>query len=369
MTMRQFPRRVGRWCRADVLALLLTSVLTVTASAHDPGLSSLDVSLTASTLVARLSLSPRDAEMAAALEPVGRFADAEWAGAAVTLDAFARRTIELQIDGQRLSACRAKVKRAGDATVIVELTYARPIGSRLTVRSRVAEQLASGHRELVTVREPSGAVVSERMIDRGDGGEPIALDVPGGSLDLARQFFALGLQHILSGYDHLLFLAGLLLGVHGVRGVVMTATAFTIGHSLTLASAVLGIVALPAGLVEPLIAASIAYVGVENLVSTNTSSRWRTALAFGLIHGFGFAGALQELGVGSGGVRTVVTLGFFNLGVEAGQVAVALMVLPMFWYLRTRQPLGLPVLRPCSGLVALCGACWFVARLVTGGAP
>jgi hypothetical protein len=128
-------------------------------------------------------------------------------------------------------------------------------------------------------------------------------------------------------------------------------------------------VALPAGLVEPLIAASIAYVGVENLVSTNTSSRWRTALAFGLIHGFGFAGALQELGVGSGGVRTVVTLGFFNLGVEAGQVAVALMVLPMFWYLRTRQPLGLRVLRPCSGLVALCGTYWFVARLVTSGAP
>jgi hydrogenase/urease accessory protein HupE len=366
--MRQFPCRVGRWCRADVLALLLTSVLTVTAGAHDPGLSSLDVSLTASTLVARLSLSPRDAEMAAALEPDGRFADAEWAGAAATLDAFARRTIELQIDGQRLSAGRAKVERAGDATVIVELTYARLIGSRLTVRSRVAEQLTRGHRELVTVRETSGAVVSERMID-GGGGEPIALDVPGGSRDLARQFFALGLQHILSGYDHLLFLAGLLLGVHGLRGVVMTATAFTIGHSLTLVSAVLGIVALPAGLVEPLIAASIAYVGVENLVSTNTSSRWRTALAFGLIHGFGFAGALTELGVGSGGVRTVVTLGFFNLGVEAGQVAVALMVLPMFWYLRTRQPLGLRVLRPCSGLVALCGACWFVARLVTSGAP
>ena len=142
--------------------------------------------------------------------------------------AFARRTIELQIDGQRLSAGRAQVERAGDATVIVELTYARPIGSRLTVRSRVAEQLARGHRELVTVRETSGAVVSERMID-GDGREPIALDVPGGSLDLARQFFALGLQHILGGYDHLLFLAGLLLGVHGVRGVVMTATAFTLG--------------------------------------------------------------------------------------------------------------------------------------------
>ncbi len=366
--MRPFPRRVGRWCRAGVLALLLTSVSTVTASAHDPGLSSLEVSLTASTIVARLSLSPRDAEMAAALEPGSRFADSERAGAAATLGAFARRTIELQIDGQRLSAGRAKVERAGDATVIVELTYARPIGSRLTVRSRVAKGLASGHRELVTVRGTSGTVVSERMIGGGDGGEPIALDVPGGILDLARQFFVLGLEHILSGYDHLLFLAGLLLGVHGSRRVAVTATAFTIGHSLTLMSAVLGIVALPAGLVEPLIAASIAYVGVENLVSTNTSSRWRTALAFGLIHGFGFAGALQELGVGSGGVRTVVPLGFFNLGVEAGQVAVALMVLPVLWYLRTRQPLGLVVLRPCSGLVALCGACWFVARLVTSGA-
>lgn len=350
--MKQFRRRVGRWCRAGVLALLLTPVLTGTASAHDPGLSSLEVSLTASTIVARLSLSPRDAEMAAAL------------------DAFARQTIELQIDGRRLSADGAQVERAGDATVIVELTYARPIGSRLTVRSRVAERLTRGHRQLVTVRGTSGTVVSERMIGGGgDAGEPIALDVPGGILDLARQFFVLGMQHILSGYDHLLFLAGLLLGVDGSRRVAITATAFTIGHSLTLVSAVLGIVALPADLVEPLIAASIAYVGVENLVSTNTSSRWRTALAFGLIHGFGFAGALQELGVGSGGVRTVVPLGFFNLGVEAGQVAVALMVLPALWYLRTRQPLGPAVLRPCSGLVALCGGCWFVARLVTSTAP
>lgn len=189
--MRHFPRLVRRWCRAGVLALLLTPALTGTASAHDPGLSSLEVSLTASTIVARLSLSPRDAEMAAALEPDGRFADAELAGAAETLGAFARRTIELQIDGQTLGAGPAKVEHAGDATVIVELTYARPIGSRLTVRSRVGEQLASGHRELVTVRGTSGTVVSERMIGGGDGGEPIALDVPAGSLDLARQFFVL----------------------------------------------------------------------------------------------------------------------------------------------------------------------------------
>ena len=220
------------------------------------------------------------------------------------------------------------------------------------MRSGVAARLARGHRELVTVRGTSGTVVSERMIGGRDGGEPLAVDVPAGRLDLARQFFGLGLEHILGGYDHLLFLAGLLLGVQGLRGVLMTATAFTIGHSLTLVSAVLGIVSLPSALVEPLIAASIAYVGVENLISTNTSSRWRTALAFGLIHGFGFAGALQELGVGSGGVRTVVPLGFFNLGVEAGQVAVALIVLPVFWYLRTREPLRLWVLRPCSSLVA-----------------
>ena len=331
--------------------MLLTSVLTVTASAHDPGLSSLEVSLTTSTIVARLSLSPRDAEMAGGL------------------DDFARRAIELQIDGQPLTASRATVERAGDATMVVELTYPRPIGSNLTVRSRVAERLASGHRELVTVLGTSGTVVSERMVGGGDDGGPIALDVPAGVPDLARQFFVLGLEHILSGYDHLLFLAGLLLGVHGLRGVVLTATAFTIGHSLSLVSAVLGIVALPAGLVEPLIAASIAYVGVENLLSANSSSRWRTALAFGLIHGFGFAGALQDLGVRSDGVRTVVPLGFFNLGVEAGQVAVALMVLPLFWFLRTRQRWGLGVLQTCSGFVALCGACWFVARLATIGPP
>jgi hydrogenase/urease accessory protein HupE len=329
-----------------MLALLLT-VLTVRASAHDPGLSSLDVSLHAATIVARLSLSPSDAELAG------------------SLDDLARETIEVQIDGQALVASSANVGRDGDATVVVELTYARPIGSRVTVRSRVAERLASGHRELVTIRDPSGSVLVERMIGGKDSTSSIALDARGGLLDLARQFFALGVEHILAGYDHLLFLAGLLLGVHTLRGIVGTATAFTIGHSLSLAGAVLGIVSLPVDLVEPIIAGSIAYVGVENLVSTNRTSRWRTALAFGLIHGFGFAGALQELGVGAGGLRTVVPLGFFNLGVEAGQVAVALLILPLFWYLRTRQRWGLGVLQTCSGLVALCGACWLVVRLAT----
>src|SRR5687767_5594231 len=87
MTMREVPRRVARRCHAGILAVLLAAALTVTAGAHDPGLSSLDVSVTASTIVARLSLSPRDAEVAAALESGGRFADAEWARAAATLGA------------------------------------------------------------------------------------------------------------------------------------------------------------------------------------------------------------------------------------------------------------------------------------------
>jgi hypothetical protein len=329
-----------------MLTLLLT-VLTVRVSAHDPGLSSLDVSLHTATIVARLSVSPSDAELAG------------------SLDDFARETIEVQIDGQALVASSARVEGDGDATVVVELTYARPIGSRVTVRSRVAERLADGHRELVTVRDSTGSVLVERMIGGKDSTSFIAVDAPGGLLELALQFFALGVWHILSGYDHLLFLAGLLLGVHGLRGIVRTATAFTIGHSLSLAGVVIGIVSLPAGLVEPIIAGSIAYVGVENLISTNGSSRWRTALAFGLIHGFGFAGALQELGVGAGGVRTIVPLGFFNLGVEAGQVAVALMILPLFWYLRTRQRWGMGLLQTCSGVVALCGACWLVVRLAT----
>ena len=147
----------------------------------------------------------------------------------------------------------------------------------------------------------------------------------------AGTYFALGIRHIALGLDHLLFVTGLLLLVRGLRRVAGTVTAFTLGHSLTLALAVLGFVRVSAALVELGIAASLMLVAVEALRSDQNAKirGWSRppilAAGFGLLHGLGFAGALSELGLPAGDI-SLALLGF-NAGIEAGQLAFVLLTL------------------------------------------
>ena len=251
-----------------------------------------------------------------------------------------------------------KARRAGPSCSRSTAELARS----LTVRSSVPARLARGHRELLTVRGPDGALLAERMLDDRDGTVNLTM-APRGSA-LASQFFALGLRHILAGYDHLAFLAAVLLGVRRLTSVVKTVTSFTVAHSLTLALAVLGFVRLPAAIVEPLIAASIVVVGLENLLRSENDSRWKLTFAFGLVHGFGFAGALQELGIGAGGIGIAVPLGAFNAGVEVGQIAVAAAIWPLVARLGQAPLARFHLARVCSLLVVTAGAYWLVARIV-----
>lgn len=143
-------------------------------------------------------------------------------------------------------------------------------------------------------------------------------------LQVSRAYLLLGIEHILLGIDHLLFVGALLLLVSGWRRLVGTVTAFTLAHSLTLAGATLGLITAPAALIEALIALSIVFVAAEVIhlhqgKSTLTLNRpWLIAFAFGLLHGFGFAGALSAVGLPAEAVPTALL--FFNLGVEAGQL-------------------------------------------------
>lgn len=140
----------------------------------------------------------------------------------------------------------------------------------------------------------------------------------------AATYLELGVEHILLGFDHLLFVLGLLLITQGTRQLVATVTAFTVAHSITLALATLGFVHVPPAPVEAVIALSIAFIAVEVLHvrhgrrSLATKAPWLIAFAFGLLHGLGFAGALSEVGLPEGQIP--IALLFFNLGVEAGQL-------------------------------------------------
>jgi hydrogenase/urease accessory protein HupE len=176
------------------------------------------------------------------------------------------------------------------------------------------------------------------------------------------EFLKLGVEHIITGYDHLVFLFGLLIIGGRFKSIVTTVTAFTVAHSLTLSAATLEWVRLPATLVEPFIALSIVYVGAENLVRKKPPQRWVPAFGFGLIHGLGFASLLGDLGVGAPGSGIVGPLLCFNLGVEIGQIALAAIAMPIIWKLNRQPAFQIRWLPVCSILICLAGGYWLVER-------
>jgi len=156
----------------------------------------------------------------------------------------------------------------------------------------------------------------------------------------------------------------LLVVVRGFISSLGIITSFTIAHSITLAMATLHVVQIPSRIVEPLIAASIVFVGIENLWRGDVlNARRMITFGFGLIHGFGFASALHEAGIGSGSGGIVVPLFSFNFGVELGQIMVAAAVLSIIWKLR-ENPMFIARWAPaCSAAVVVLGSFWFVQRV------
>jgi hydrogenase/urease accessory protein HupE len=176
-------------------------------------------------------------------------------------------------------------------------------------------------------------------------------------------FFNLGFDHILQGYDHLLFIAALVLVAPTWRSLLSVISAFTVAHSTTLVLCSLRIINVNAAVTEALIAASIAYVGVENIVSHTLRRRWIIAGAFGLIHGAGFSGHLTgilQASLDAGNVFS--SLMGFNLGIEAGQITVITIVFPLLWYMRKqrKQEILVPEI---SRVIAAIGAVLVVWRI------
>jgi hypothetical protein len=187
----------------------------------------------------------------------------------------------------------------------------------------------------------------------------LALGAEGGRRGVG-SFVLLGVEHILTGYDHLLFLFGLLLRGGGWLSLAKIVTAFTLAHSVTLGLAVLDVVRLPDRLVEAVIALSIACVAAENLVARPlVSRRWLVSFSFGLVHGFGFSAALRELGLPTQGL--LLSLFGFNAGVELGQALVVAVALPALALVRnTRwEP---RMVRSSSLAILLVGVVLFVER-------
>jgi hypothetical protein len=246
----------------------------------------------------------------------------------------------------------------------------------LSYRLPLLQRLGHGHRHLVTVR--AGELEQSAVLHRGQPAFTMALaasrapgsgrgaDLPEGgeSAEPGAAFYRLlvmGVEHILTGWDHLVFLLGLLLVGGRLPSLLKTVTAFTAGHSVTLACGALGLYSPGPRWVEPLIALSIAYLGFENLFFPQVERRWRIALAFGLIHGFGFSAALSELALPR--AEMVRALLAFNLGVEIGQLAVLALVVPLLVLARRWSLFSTHVAPALGGGIIVPGLVWFALRL------
>ncbi|QYJ07683.1 HupE/UreJ family protein [Qipengyuania flava] len=187
------------------------------------------------------------------------------------------------------------------------------------------------------------------------------------SAQVWRSYFLIGVEHILAGWDHLLFVIALVLLVARPWPVIKAATAFTIAHSITLAAVTLGFGGIRQDAVEALIALSIVFLAVEiargKAETVTRRLPWLVAFAFGLLHGFGFAGALREIGLPEGDIPAALIS--FNLGVEVGQLLVVAAVLALMALLRRIRPEAeAQTLRLASYPIGIIGAYWLVDRLV-----
>jgi hydrogenase/urease accessory protein HupE len=205
-------------------------------------------------------------------------------------------------------------------------------------------------------------------LDGTQASTPISLVAPpppATTGEVAWQYFALGYTHILpKGLDHILFVVGIFLLSARWRSVLLQVSTFTIAHSITLGLTMYGIVSLPARVVEPMIALSIAYVAIENLVTSDLKP-WRLALvfSFGLLHGMGFAGVLRDLGLPRSQFLTALLT--FNVGVEGGQLTVIALAFAAVAYWRgNRAAYRRFIVQPASLAIALAGLYWTVQRLM-----
>lgn len=320
----------------------------------------------------RLTLAP--AEIGEAAMPVRRGAGGD-AAAAQQVGALLQAHLALAVDSQpcRIKRTRLQASQVGDEQVALLLDWqCQGAPGTLVLRDTLSTVFGEHYRTIASIsrsvnapdaaQDGANAGASgrqEHILDREhpearvDFGQP----APNGLVG----FLKLGLDHILSGIDHLLFLSALLLGSRGLRSLLITVTAFTAAHSLSLAAATLGWAHVSGNWVEPAIAASIVWVAVENIwLRPQPLRRHALTFAFGLVHGLAFAEALTELHL-SGWPLARALLGF-NLGVEAGQTLVVLLLAPALAWL-ARHAAGPRIGRALSVGIAGMGLVWLVQRV------
>jgi hydrogenase/urease accessory protein HupE len=354
---------VSRARSAIALGLLLLAAGATAAVAHVGG-STGYATITVSRNTVRYALTLPTAALPSELAEALRLAQTGSAQNRDKLLDLLRRHVVLSSNGTRCEPGPGEVTpSAVDApSFAMQLDFACAGAVQdLVVRDNIFDALGPDHHTLAKV-EADGET---RELAFAPESREARVSV--GRRDAGREegsFFKLGVEHILTGYDHLLFLGALLLRGGRLLSLFKIITAFTVAHSITLALAVLGVVTVPERLVESVIAASIVYVALENIFLRDApSQRWLVSFLFGLVHGFGFASALSPLRLPAR--HLALALLSFNLGVEAGQALVVAVLLPVLIWMRGARWERRTV-QTASGAVALMGFIWFMERVAGG---
>lgn len=356
-----------------ILLLILWMLMAHRAMAHPPGLSSMDVNVGTNNLTITVTFAIQDIE---AFVPMDIDLDAEvtpqeLSDAKPAIAELIRQHLHVEVDGDRPQPnALGLVEFDNQNNAHVRLLFSAHPKAKLTIESTFLNLLPDGHQQFLTLREDSPVVVAEKMLKKEDMAftfQPKSTpradiqSVSAGSAFV--DFFKLGVEHILTGYDHLLFLFALLAITHNLWPALKIITFFTVAHSITLALAGLDLLEIPSTLVEPLIAVTIMYVSVENIIrGENVTGRHWLTFGFGLIHGFGFAGVLKEMDISTGNSGILLPLFSFNLGIETGQVAVMALLLPLIWWMNGNSLHAHRILNACSAAVGLMGGYWFLER-------
>lgn len=366
----RFHKRAGlQLLLPGFLVLLITAA---SAFAHAPDTSYCRVSISAREVECKFSFDVATLQRITALDlnGDGKLSRAELETAYPSIVRFLREHVYLELNQREAEFAEAEplvwpsdadagIPKSEFGQRLVNVTFRNPMLSApedVTLTFDFFERLGEAHTVL-------GAFVwnaheDEVIFTRF---EPDYLYDTGCVAPLGEQlkdYFKLGVKHIFLGYDHIAFLMALLF-VRRFTDLLKIITAFTVAHTLTLALAVLQIVKLPPQWVEIGIAVTIMYVAAENLWRSEFSHRWMLTFGFGLVHGFGFASVLRELGLPSGGLaRSLLS---FNLGVEAGQIVIVGLLWPALWWLN-RQAWSSRVRLGASIVIFLFGAAWFCER-------
>jgi hydrogenase/urease accessory protein HupE len=352
-----------------VLWFLLLVLAGMPAYAHDAGVSSSEISVNGRVVAIEINALARDYEKATNVRiSEARSGSVNAVALAVMAPAvlgYVRSHAEVLSDDVPCKPDEGKAW-AADTHVTITLVWTCPDSGALRYRLNLFRDVDPSARHLVSLKTETGK--QDFVLDKNTPELPLSGAVPS-TFDVAGHFLAAGVEHIFLGYDHIAFLIAIILWASRLWPVVKAVTAFTLAHSITLSLAALDVVRIPSAIIEPAIAASIVYVAVENFTTRDADKRWRETFLFGLLHGFGFASALEELGLPR--EKLITALAAFNCGVEIGQV---LIVTTAFGLLSAADRLQIsgaskPVRNPAlvhavSFAIVLLGGYWFVSRTI-----